>query len=138
MIWIGPRRRAFLAALISIGAVSATTVIDRQPAVAKPALHVTSGYWLVTADGQVLSVGNTGYEDRDSRQKAFVQGVVGMVPTPTGHGYWLTASDGGVFSFGDAVFHGSTGDRQLNQPVVGIASDVYGGGYWLVARDGGV
>jgi Putative Ig domain len=52
-------------------------------------------------------------------------------------GYWLGAADGGVFTFGVAVFHGSTGNLQLNAPVVGIANTP-AGGYWLVASDGGV
>ena len=64
--------------------------------------------------------------------------IVGMAATPDGGGYWLVASDGGIFSFGDALFHGSTGGRQLNAPVVGMAATPDGGGYWLLASDGGV
>jgi len=44
----------------------------------------------------------------------------------------------GIFGFGDARFHGSTGNRRLNQPVVGMAATRTGNGYWLVAADGGV
>ena len=55
-----------------------------------------------------------------------------------GPGYALLGEDGGLFTFGGATFHGSTGDRKLNQPVVGMAWTPTGGGYWIVARDGGI
>ncbi|MEN3273580.1 MAG: hypothetical protein V7636_2341, partial [Actinomycetota bacterium] len=38
----------------------------------------------------------------------------------------------------NATFHGSLGDKPLNQPIVGMASTPSGEGYWLVASDGGV
>ncbi len=53
-------------------------------------------------------------------------------------GYALLGEDGGIFTFGGAAFHGSTGDRKLNQPVVGMAWTPTGDGYWIVARDGGI
>ncbi len=58
-------------------------------------------------------------------------------PQP-GSGYRLAASDGGVFAFGEAVFEGSMGGTQLNQPIVGKVADPLSGGYWLVASDGGI
>ena len=64
--------------------------------------------------------------------------IVAAAASATGDGYWLVGSDGGIFSFGDAVFAGSTGSLQLNEPVVGIAPDPDGAGYWLVAADGGI
>ena len=59
-------------------------------------------------------------------------------PSPGSDGYRIVAADGGVFTFGGRCFHGSTGDRRLNEPVVGMAETPTGDGYWLVARDGGV
>ena len=53
-------------------------------------------------------------------------------------GYWLLGADGGVFSFGEAPFHGSTGDRTLNQPAVAMAAVPGAAGYWFAAADGGV
>ena len=53
-------------------------------------------------------------------------------------GYALLGQDGGIFTFGGATFHGSTGDRKLNQPVVGMAWTPTGAGYWIVAKDGGI
>jgi hypothetical protein len=53
-------------------------------------------------------------------------------------GYWLLGADGGVFSFGEAPFHGSTGDRTLNQPAVAMAAVPGGSGYWFAAADGGI
>jgi hypothetical protein len=61
-----------------------------------------------------------------------------MAATPTGLGYWFVASDGGIFAFGDAVFYGSAGSINLNEPVVGMAPFGNGAGYWLVAADGGI
>jgi hypothetical protein len=53
-------------------------------------------------------------------------------------GYYLVGGDGGIFNFGNAGFHGSLGDKKLNQPIIGMASRPGGDGYWLVAKDGGI
>jgi hypothetical protein len=94
-------------------------------------------YWLVGADGGVLSFGDAPFLG-SAGALALNQPVVGMTPTPAGRGYWLVARDGGIFGYGDAAFHGSTGAMVLNQPVVGMAPTPMGRGYWLVARDGGI
>jgi hypothetical protein len=103
-----------------------------------PAATVSDeGYWLVSADGGVSTVGNAGFYG--SLGALHLQGpVVAMAPTPDGQGYWLAALDGGVFAFGDASFYGSMGGTPLNQPIVAMASTADGKGYWLVAADGGV
>jgi hypothetical protein len=56
----------------------------------------------------------------------------------SGSGYWALGADGGVFSFGAALFHGSTGDRNLNRPAVAMAAAPGGSGYWFAASDGGI
>src|SRR5437588_10668190 len=53
-------------------------------------------------------------------------------------GYWFVAADGGIFSYGDALFAGSTGALNLNQPIVGMSPTPTGRGYWFVAADGGI
>jgi len=95
------------------------------------------GYWVVTADGQVIPFGDA-RSFGDATSLLLTAPIVGMAATPDGGGYWLVAMDGGVFGFGDAPFLGSTGAIALNQPIVGMASTPDGGGYWLVAMDGGV
>ena len=96
---------------------------------------VDHGYWVVSAAGEVVAIGDAPAAGSTGR---LARPAVGIASTPDGNGYWVAASDGGVFAFGNAGFFGSTGDIRLNQPVVGIASTPTGRGYWLVASDGGV
>src|ERR1700730_6758108 len=58
------------------------------------------GYFLVGADGGVLSVGAAVFRGLMGRA-ALAAPIVGMAVTPRG-GYFLVASDGGVFAFGAA------------------------------------
>ena len=105
--------------------------------VANPsATAAAEGYWLASADGGVLAIGNAGFHG--SLEALRLQApIVAMAATPDGKGYWLVALDGGVFALGDAGFYGSMGAVALNQPIVGMASTADGKGYWLVASDGG-
>ena len=96
-----------------------------------------TGYWVTTANGDVLPFG-TAATFGNLTASTLNQPIVGMSPTRDGRGYWLVASDGGIFAFGDASFHGSMGGSHLNQPIVGMATTHLGGGYWLVASDGGI
>ncbi|HXQ60073.1 MAG TPA: hypothetical protein VN799_08235, partial [Acidimicrobiales bacterium] len=94
-------------------------------------------YWLATATGSVIAMGNAPTLGSVAPM-TLNRPVVGITPTPTDEGYWLVASDGGIFTYGDAGFYGSTGSVRLDQPIVGMAVTPDGGGYWLVASDGGV
>ncbi len=114
--------------LLSIGALG-----DRMAGTA-----TGSGYWIVTATGDVTAYGPAQSYGSISSLGLTVHDIVGIAPTPTGKGYWLVGADGGVFSFGDARFYGSMGGKALNQPVVGMAAVPTGNGYWMVAADGGV
>ncbi len=96
-----------------------------------------SGYQMVSADGGILSYGQSTFYG-STGGLVLNKPIVGMASTPNGQGYWLVASDGGIFSFGDAQFYGSTGGLVLNKPIVGMASTPNGQGYWLVASDGGI
>ena len=58
------------------------------------------GYWLVTAKGKVLAVGDA--HNYGSMTGALKAAIVGIAPTASGKGYWLAARDGAVFAFGDA------------------------------------
>jgi beta-lactamase class A len=95
------------------------------------------GYWVVAADGGILTFGDANFEGSAGGSHLHAP-IVGMAVTPTGRGYWLVASDGGVFAYGDAAYEGSAGGSHLDAPVVGIAATPDGSGYWLVASDGGV
>jgi hypothetical protein len=95
------------------------------------------GFWVVFADGGVLSYGDaTWYGDMGT--SPLNAPMTGIAATPDGHGYWLLGADGGVFSFGDAHFWGSTGNLRLNAPALQIEAPTGAPGYWFVARDGGV
>lgn len=139
-------RAGLLALLLSVIAVAipggGTPAAPLSAAAAPPGAAATAtaseslGYWMVTANGQVISLG-------DATAAGSVAGmlnapIVGMASTPSLQGYWLVAGDGGVMSFGDAAFFGSAGGVTLNKPVVGMATTPSAQGYWLVARDGGI
>jgi ribosomal protein L24E len=95
------------------------------------------GYWLVGADGGVLSFGDAHYYG-STGGKPRHSPIVGIEPTPDGAGYWLVGSDGSVLSYGDAHYYGSTGGEALHAPIVAMAPTVDGHGYWLVGSDGAI
>jgi hypothetical protein len=95
------------------------------------------GYWLVGADGGVLSFGDAHYYG-STGGKPRHSPIVGIEPTPDGGGYWLVGSDGSVLSFGDAHYYGSTAGKALHAPIVAMAPTVDGRGYWLVGADGAI
>jgi hypothetical protein len=95
------------------------------------------GYWLVTANGDVVGLGSAPtFGSLAGRHLA--SPVVGMAAAPDGRGYWLVSADGGVFGFGDARYWGAEAGHALSAPVVGIAPSPDGGGYWLASADGEV
>ena len=112
--------------LTSTGPTSTTSLIQAR-AQARAQNPAGSGYWLVSANGQVFNYGVPNYGDLVGiRLNA---PIVGITPTPDGKGYWLIGADGGVFSFGDANFYGSHGASPLTSPVVaGAAAPVLSGG----------
>jgi hypothetical protein len=86
-------------------------------------IEVSTGYWLVAADGGIFSFGDAQFFGSTGAM-TLNKPIVGMAATPDGKGYWLVAADGGIFSFGDAQFFGSTGAMTLNKPIVGMATAV--------------
>jgi hypothetical protein len=96
----------------------------------------SKGYWLVGADGGVLSFGSAKFHGSMAGQP-LNRPIVAMAADLVSGGYWLVASDGGIFAF-NAPYDGSTGGLRLNDPVVGIAAPKDARGYWTVASDGGV
>lgn len=137
------RSRRFIAVLATV-IISLVAIAKPVPAWADDNAVVgsafvpgQSGYWLVTAKGDVRNhEGAADYGDLNG--SPLNKPIVGMAATPSGRGYWLVATDGGIFAFGDAGFFGSTGGIALNKPVVGMSSTPSGRGYWLVASDGGI
>ena len=123
-----------VATLAGIALASATPVSAGTSSLASPAdRSVTSGYWLLTDNGGIMSFGGVQLFGSATGLGAT---VVGMATTPDGQGYWIAAANGAVAAIGDAPTLGSA--RHLVAPVVGITSTPDGGGYWLAASDGGV
>lgn len=111
--------------LTGVGALSTTSLIAAR-AQARAQNPAGSGYWLVTADGQVLNYGVPSYGDLAGHH--LNAPIVGITPTPDGQGYWLIGADGGVFSFGDASFYGSHGANPVSSPVVAGAAAPFSSG----------
>ncbi len=112
--------------LTSAGPTSTTSLIQAR-ARARAQNPAGSGYWLVTANGQVLNYGVPNYGDLVGTH--LNAPIIGITPTPDGKGYWLIGADGGVFSFGDASFYGSHGASPLTSPVVaGATAPLLSGG----------
>jgi hypothetical protein len=85
----------------------------------------TDGYWLVTANGAVLSFG-TAPDEGSAAGFPLNKPMIGLATrydaeTDT-FAYWEAASDGGIFTFGNTAFYGSTGGMRLNAPIVGIGA----------------
>jgi hypothetical protein len=112
-----------------------------SPIVGMAATPSGQGYWLVTANGQVMAHGDAQFYG-DLTGTTLNQPIVGMAPSYDAsgnvNGYWLDASDGGIFAYGGAQFYGSMGSHPLNQPMVSMAVTPDGHGYWTVAADGGI
>ncbi|HVM64685.1 MAG TPA: G1 family glutamic endopeptidase, partial [Acidimicrobiales bacterium] len=95
-----------------------------------------NGYWVVTAQGQVVPFGAAqGYGDLSAVGHA---PVVAIIASPTGLGYWLATADGMVRGYGDAVAVGDMAGRHLNGSIIAMAATPDGKGYWLVGSDGGI
>ncbi|HZQ57963.1 MAG TPA: G1 family glutamic endopeptidase [Acidimicrobiales bacterium] len=94
------------------------------------------GYWVVTAEGQVVAFGAAhAYGDLSAVAHAPIVAIIGSA---TGLGYWLATADGLVRGYGDAVAVGDMGGHHLNGSIIAMAATPDGKGYWLVGSDGGI
>lgn len=98
---------------------------DAIVAIASP--KKSSGYWVVSAEGQVFPFGNA--TDQGGIAEGQLNNIVEIASTPSGKGYWLMASDGAVFTFGDAQYLGAP---ELGKTYVAIITSKSGDGYTLV------
>jgi hypothetical protein len=114
------------------------------------------GYWIVNplGGGKVLAFGDAADlgqpSDAYANTFSFMQpGLVGLLPSPTGHGYLAIESNGDiVITEGDAMAHGTPpAEPQCTyfgpnpcpfSLYVGGASTPSGQGYWVVNSDGAV
>lgn len=97
------------------------------------------GYWLLAADGTVISRGAPYYG-------SVVDKLVlpsGEIPTtiaglPNGSGYWVFTDKGRAIGFGAAATYGDMVGTPLNGAIVASAPTASGKGYWMVGSDGGI
>ena len=94
---------------------------------------VSSGQWLVSANGTVAALGVPHLGS--GAGKMLTKPVVGIASTRTGSGYWLVYRNGRVSAFGDARHRG--GAREMGS-VAGITVSPDGKGYWIFGRFGRV
>ena len=98
------------------------------------------GYWLVRADGAVLSYGDA--EPLTALPAGAISAsspIVAMARTYDGHGAWVVNSVGHVFELGDARSYGSLSPGKAAQAsITSMAGTPDGRGYWLLAADGQV
>jgi hypothetical protein len=103
----------------------------------------TTGYWIVTDDGQIISRGGAPdlCEGELSSCSNFPENphseqiIVGAAATPSGQGLWAVSRDGSLWTAGDARPYG---DVRNQPPITGIVGTLSGNGYYIVASDGGV
>jgi hypothetical protein len=113
-----------------------TNYPHRGNIVAVPGTH---GYWIVTADGKIISRGNgvpTLCEGELSKCSNFPssptgsQIIVGVASTPTGNGLWAVGRDGSLWTAGDAQPFGDEKDQPRAVPT-GIVGTPSGNGYYI-------
>ncbi len=92
-----------------------------------------NGYWLVSANGQVVGSGDAAVYATNRRQ---LDSVVDMAPTPHGKGYWLVTQIGNVSGIGNARVYGAA--KSASGRVVGIVGAPDGLGYWITDNKGQV
>jgi hypothetical protein len=94
----------------------------------------TGGYWLASANGDVLRFNAP--DDGSLEGKKLSKPIVGIEAAPDGSGYRLVSSTGRVFCFKEKC-EGDLVGRRLAGPVVGIVADGVNG-YWILDAAGQV
>ena len=91
---------------------------------------VRSGYWMLTATGQVF-----GFGDAKDLGGATTPDAVHLESTPTGQGYWVLSANGVVTGRGEASSYGNARlDR--GERAVSLSSTPDGKGYWIFTDRG--
>jgi hypothetical protein len=105
--------------------------VGKGTAVAIAPTSSGNGYWLVKANGRVLTYG-------DAKDKGSMTGpgtVSDMVASSRGYGYWIVTKSGRVEAFGNADHFGN---EESNSQIMGMERTPSGNGYWLVSKRGRV
>ena len=94
-----------------------------------------SGYWMVSAAGQVYAFGSAPWLGNAQQLGA---PAVDLASTPGGKGYWVVDASGSVFCFGNAPYLGGGGSLSPGETVTSLSATPTGRGYWLFTSRGRV
>ena len=114
----------------------AATVVVAALLLATGGTAWADGYWVVTADGQVVAFGDA-VDHGQLHPDRLPAPIADIAARADGAGTWLLDRDGVVFVLGAAGFVGSPAVLGLGG-VVALAPTPGGGGYWVTGPDGGV
>ncbi len=108
-----------------------------------PGLATRTGYWMLSAAGDVYSFGNAQYLGGTAGvtgQLPFGITATHLEPTPSGDGYWIVDGLGRVYAFGDARWFGNANVPTLTagELITSQSATSTGNGYWLFTNRGRV
>ncbi|MGI8686766.1 MAG: SMP-30/gluconolactonase/LRE family protein [Acidimicrobiales bacterium] len=112
-----------------------TTTPTRPTAPPAGSPAARSGYWMVSATGQVYSFGDASWL---GNAPVGPSNAVDVATTPSGRGYWVVAAQGTVYPFGDAPYLGGAGPLGPGETVTSLSATPTGRGYWLFTSAGRV
>ena len=94
---------------------------------------VRSGYWMLTAAGQVFGFGSAADLGGNATR------AVDIAVTPSGNGYWILSATGDVYPHGDAPLLGSLGEKGAlgrDELPASLSATPDGRGYWVFTNRG--
>ena len=102
-----------------------------------PSVPRTTGYWMLTAAGQVHPFGAASFHGQPSPLAGGVR-AVDVEPTPSGAGYWVLDETGRIRDYGDATYFGSVASSRLSpgERAVSLSATPTGNGYRVFTTRG--
>ncbi|HET9770101.1 MAG TPA: S8 family serine peptidase, partial [Acidimicrobiia bacterium] len=109
--------------LLNVDAALAAAVPLRKAALG-------SGYWMLSAAGDVYAFGDAAHHGN-----AFASGAVDIEPTLTGKGYWILTAAGQIISRGDAAPYMNV-TLTPGERAVSLSANPAGSGLWVFTDKG--